>query len=360
MSSSISSSEPQRWGAFWRATLVIAVGTALFVYLFVVLVDPWGMLPLRLPLPRVPISTNARYSFPALAESGAFDSAIFGTSAVRLLRPAMLDALFGARFANLAMNSATAYEQTRLRGVFLRHHPAPRVVMIGLDEQWCAVGDVYSKFPPPSFQPQPFPEWMYGGSPWRGYLRVMNLYALQESANQFAVIAGLKAQRYGSDGYTSFVGDDRLYDPTRARMHLAGERAPDAPPPLEFDPTSLRFSVHDLLRQALVAIPQSTLKTLFFVPYHVALQGVPGSAHALELQTCKQRIAELVRPVPNLVLADFMIPSPITREDANYWDPHHYRIATAERLMNDLAGAAAGEAPPNGDYALILSRKRRD
>jgi hypothetical protein len=39
-----------------------------------------------------------------------------------------------------------------------------------------------------------------------------------------------------------------------------------------------------------------------------------------------------------------MIPSPITLDDDNYWDPRHYRIAIAERLARDLAAAAHGEA----------------
>ena len=82
------------------------------LYALVVAVDPWGSLPVSLPLPRVPISGNARFSFPALARSPAFDAAIFGTSTARLLQPAQLDPLFGARFVNLAMNSATAWEQT--------------------------------------------------------------------------------------------------------------------------------------------------------------------------------------------------------------------------------------------------------
>ena len=86
------------------------------IYAFVVLVDPFDTLPLSPPADRVPVATNARFAFPALARSPKFDSAIFGTSTSRLLRPAVLNAAFGARFANLAMNAATAYEQSRLLG----------------------------------------------------------------------------------------------------------------------------------------------------------------------------------------------------------------------------------------------------
>lgn len=355
MRSSISSSEPERWAAFWRTALLAATGSALLVYGFIVIVDPWGMLPLSPDLPRVPISTNARYSFPALAVSPAFDSAIFGTSAVRLLRPETLDPLFHARFANLSMNSATAYEQLRMLELFLAHHPRPRVVMIGLDIEWCLPGDAAPKFPPADFQPQPFPDWMYSGSSrWRGYLQVMNLYAVQEAVNQFAVMIGWKQQRYGSDGYTRFVPDDRLYDLARARTHIAEERASDEPPPPDFDPQHAHFATLDLLRRALGAVPAGTRKRLFFVPYHVALQGAPGSFYAVSFSACKRQLAELARAVPNLVLADFMIPSAITKLDENYWDAHHYRIGIADRLARGLALADAGRASPSGDFRLLL------
>src|ERR1700733_11757871 len=100
MSSSISSSDPQSSDPrAWRRFLLWLVGSGmgffLFVYVFVAVVDPWGVLPLSPPLPRVPISTNARFSFPALARSPAFDAAVFGTSTTRLLRPAILNGLFG-------------------------------------------------------------------------------------------------------------------------------------------------------------------------------------------------------------------------------------------------------------------------
>ncbi len=111
------------------------------VYAFVVLVDPFDTLPLSPPADRVPVATNARFSFPALARSERFDSAIFGTSTSRLLRPAVLNAEFGARFANLAMNAATVYEQSRLMAVFRTAHPAARMVLIGLDMRYCVTGD---------------------------------------------------------------------------------------------------------------------------------------------------------------------------------------------------------------------------
>jgi hypothetical protein len=75
----------------------------------------------------------------------------------RLLRPAVLDPGLDARFANLAMNDATVYEQARLMDVFRRAHPKARFVMVGLDAPWCITGNRYQKL-----TPRPFLALMYG------------------------------------------------------------------------------------------------------------------------------------------------------------------------------------------------------
>lgn len=327
MSSSISNSDPAAWRGFLRALLLAAGGVLAVLYGFVALVDPWGVLPLSPPLPRVPISTNARFSFPALARSQRFDSAILGTSTARLLQPAMLDPPFHARFVNLAMNAATAWEQSQLLAVFTRAHPHPKVVVIGLDAAWCDPV-------PERLTPRPFPAWMYGGSPWRGYWEILTPYAVQEAANQFAVMVGLKRRRYGLDGYTSFVPPDRDYDPARVAAAFARWPPPDtAPAPGPVDP---RFPALGLLRKVLAGLPAGTRKVLFFTPYHVSQQGAPGSATAERWAECKRRAAAIAGQA-GAELLDWMVPSPITRDRANYWDPLHYRVGIAERLSRGLA-----------------------
>ena len=194
------------------------------IYAFVVLVDPFDTLPLSPPADRAPVATNARFSFPALARSEKFDSTILGTSTSRLLRPAVLDAEFGARFANLAMNDATVHEQSRMLSVFARAHPAARLVLVGLDVRRCVTGDTYEKL-----TQRPFPEWMYESNPWLGYREMFNLYAVQEAGQQFGILTGIKRRRYGRDGYTSFVPPDSEYDAARVAMHLRAAE-PEIPP----------------------------------------------------------------------------------------------------------------------------------
>jgi hypothetical protein len=345
MNSSISSSEavpPLVWRWFLRRLLLSALALAVAIYLFVFIMDPFDTLPLSPPFDRTPIATNARYSFPALARKPEFDSVIIGTSTSRLLRPDELDRLFDARFVNLAMNSATAYEQERVGTLFARHHPKAKVALIGLDTVWCQTPMIEK------YTERSFPEWMYDDDPWNDYLEQFTLYAVEQAGVQFGVLTGLRPRPYGRDGYTNFLPDDAKYDVARARAKLyENGRTTAAVDPPEWVSDEARralvFPALPLLRALLESLP-ATLKIVFFVPYHVTAQPRPGSRSAVEWAECKTQIAALVARIPQARLVDFMIASPVTREDGNYWDPLHYRVAIASWLARSLRAAAEG--PP--------------
>jgi hypothetical protein len=347
MHSSTSSSELRlrnRWRRFFFLLVAVVLAVSATVYSFIVAVDPFATLPFSAPITRWPVDGNARYAFPSLARSARFDSAIFGTSTSRLLRPVVLDRLFDARFANLAMNSATAYEQGQLMELFTRHHPSARVVLVGLDAQWCPTEGGLQRF-----TGRPFPAWMYGADRWAGYLHMFNLYTLVKAGQAFAEFTGLKPEVYGRDGYTRFTPPDSDYDAARAATHLrtwgtyrlAGLR--NGPP------QDWRYPALDLLRARLDAMTPGTRKILFFVPYNRAVLPRPGDdATQRSWDECKRRVASLARAVPNTLALDFMFPSAITEPDTNYWDGLHYREATADRIAHDLAAAASrnGTADP--------------
>ena len=314
--------------------LLTALGMVAILWGFVVLVDPWDTLPLSPPAQRVPVSTNARFSFPALARSPRFDSAVFGTSTSRLLQPAQLDPGFGAHFVNLSMNSATAWEQARMLQVFLRAHPAPRAIIVGLDTEWCRPAIVRTTA-------RPFPEWMYAPSPWPAYLHMLTPYAVQEAANQFAILMGWHRRRYGLDGYTRFVPDDAAYDPARVDAAFARWPPPDASPAA--GEQHFAFPALAMLRDTLAPLPPDTRVALYFTPTHISQQGAPGSQTAAWWAACKQAAAGMAAARGASVL-DFMVPSAITADRSNYWDPLHYRESVAARLAAALARGADGDA----------------
>jgi hypothetical protein len=351
MPSSTSSSDPRVWRRFFRLCAGFAAAVTAVIYLFVVLVDPYDVLPLSVPADRPPVSTNARFSFPALARSARFDAAVFGTSTSRLLRPAVLDPLFDARFANLAMNDATPYEQRRLMELFIAAHPQAKAFALGIDVHWCATGE-----PDARFTPRPFPVWMYvhghWWDRWRGYAEMFNTYAVQEAGQQFGVLTGIKKPTYGRDGYTSFVPPDSEYDRVKVAEHMRGTVPDDPPGTRSGPPDTWRFPELDDLAALLARLPKQTTRILFFVPNNHRLQAADGTPVGAAWAECKRRAAALF---PGAVVVDFMIPSPITTDDDNYWDPRHYRVGIADRLARDLAVAAHGDA--SADYRILAPLK---
>jgi hypothetical protein len=293
------------------------------------------------------VATDARFAFPALARSQRFDSAIFGTSTSRLLRPGALDPGLDARFTNLAMNDATVYEQARLMEVFRRAHPDARFVMVGLDTPWCVTGNSYRKL-----TPRAFPAWMYGRDLWAGYAHMLNMYAVQEAGQEFGILVGIKHPVYGRNGYTSFVPPDSEYDPVRVAMHLR-EAPPDVPPGERSGPPSAwRYPALETLQEELARFPDSTRKILFFVPYNHVLFSPARSDGAVVWDECKHRVAAMANAMPGTIALDFMRPSPITEDDNNYWDALHYRIGVASRMASDIA-LAAGEGKQNVDFRIL-------
>ena len=351
MNSSTSSSEGKNWRAFFATLVGVAIALAGTIYAWVVVIDPFDTLPVSPDLDRVPIATNARYSFPALARHGRFDSAVIGTSTSRLLRPERLNDLFGASFANLAMNSATAYEQTQILGLFVRSHGAPRVVLIGIDTVWCEIGDDFERF-----TSRPFPAWMYDDNPWNDLREIFNFFSLEQAGRQLATMIGVRPVKYGRDGYTSFLPTPDQYDAEKVRQALWGEgpaRVVPVDPPVVLsaeERTALRFPTHRLMAAALAELPAQTQKILFFVPIHVAAQAVPGSEGAAQWRECKARMAAMAGAVENTRVVDFMIDSPVTARDGNYWDRLHYSVEIADQLAVDLhAGGAGGAAGTGGN-----------
>jgi len=333
----------------WRPALTACLATLFGIggalYAAILIVDPYDTVWFSPPLERVPISTNQRFSFPPLARKARFDSAIVGTSTTRLLEPARLNPLFDARFVNLSMNSGTAYEQMRLFDVFVRHHPAARTVIFGIDATFCQVGGVAEKF-----TPRPFPAWMYDEDRWNDLIHLFNFPAVEETGKAVATLLGWRDVKYGADGYTNFLPPRSAYDLAKARRNIYGDEtprrhAPISPPvaPSAAERSAWTFPALPYLARMLDRAPAGATKVLLFVPYHVHRQPVPGSLAAAQGAECKARVTAMAgRAAGETHVLDFMIDSRITRNDSNYWDPLHYSTEVAARLADLIAQGVRG------------------
>ena len=321
------------WRQFLRTFLIWAIALAGVCYGFVLLVDPYDTLPISLDFEREPISTNQRFSFPALAAKPRFDSAIIGTSTTRLLQPSQLNGLFDGAFVNLSMNSATTYEQFRIFKLFVRHHPAPKHVIFGIDREWCSTKVM------PKFTFRPFPPWLYDENRWNDLLYLFNFKAVEQAGRQFARLIGLREPKYGLDGYTNFLPPKAEYDIEKARSNLYGPQGPRshqaiAPPQDNYAAArrALVFPQHARMQAMLASLPDTTTKVLLFIPYHHINQPQPGSLADAVWQECKTRLTAMLPAGGNNHALDFMIPSAITERDENYWDPLHFSVEIADRL----------------------------
>ncbi len=343
------------WHSFLKWFLGTLAGTLLFLIAALWVVDPYGNLPGSPPFERTAMASNQRFSYPAVARDQRFDSAVVGTSTTRLLEPAALNKTLGGRFANLSMNSATFYEQARLFEVFRRAHEVPKTVIIGLDIVWCSSN---AKLPKYTFRR--FPEWMYDADPWNDLAHMFEVKSFEVLGRQAAYLLGLQAAKYGPDGYANFLPPDSEYDLQKARKHIYGEKGPRpriVPVPPVFVPAQTRaawtYPSHADLQDMLASLPAETRKILFFVPYHIINQHVRGTAGFAHWQECKDRVTRIVAPLDNAVLLDFMIESPLTSRDENYWDPLHYNGAVAETVSRLIARGAENGQAPSGEFVIL-------
>lgn len=340
------------WRRFIALFLGVAGGLGLAVVAFVAAMDPYGLRasPGRPPGPLM--DSNQRFMYPQVVRSGVYDAAVFGTSTARLLDPVDLDGTFGTRFANLAMNAATPFEQVQMARLFLRH-AEPRIVLFGLDGNWCAADAETRRF---TFRP--FPAWLYAQDASLRALRQVNWQSFTAAGAVLLHRLGRAPVRLREDGYAVFTPPESRYDAARAAFHIHSGRtalADDAHDAAPSRSDSDRMPALAWLDELLAAMPAATRRIVAFMPVHVAAQGAAGTSAARREAVCKMRVAEIGRRRGALVV-DFRIPSPVTREDTNYWDALHYRLPIAGRIVAALAAAQATGVDDVEGFYKVLSR----
>ena len=334
-----------------------AFGIAAAAYLFIVMLDPYGLrtAPGRAPTPIMDL--NQRFMYPQVVRSGRYDAAIFGTSTIRLLDPLRLGQAFEARFANLGLNAGTPWEQVQLASLFLRHVPAPKALVFGIDMTWCeADADTERK----RLTPRAFPPWLYDDDPLDDYPKLLNARSLEIAGRVLLNRLGLMPERIRGDGYEIFVPAEVRYDLGRARLHIWGVGGPHPITPEE-SPAVLKETERAAMAMPALAwlddllgrTPSRTMRILLFTPVHVAFLPRPGSLEAARDAECKRRVADIARR-RGATLVDFRNPSPVTTEDSNFWDPLHYRIGVAKRLVGALKQARdSGRDAEDGFYRVL-------
>ena len=206
---------PTACAGFARTAVVLALAALLFN----TLVDPYGANPLRLRFERPLMDINQRFMYPQVLRSGEYESAVFGTSTIRLLKPSDLEAALGGHFANFGMNAATPFEQSEAVRLFIAHTPNVRNLVWSLDRSWC---DPDAETPAKLLTERAFPPWLYDGSRWTTIPHLFNLRTLEIASRVVLNRLGLMKPRLPRDGYEVFTPPEASYDAARAAAHIWG------------------------------------------------------------------------------------------------------------------------------------------
>lgn len=323
------------WSKFIWTFCLAAAFSAAFFYLVIVLVDPYDSVPFSLPLEREPVSTNQRFAYPSLARKQAFDSAVIGTSTARLLKPERLNQLSGNNWVNLAMNSATAYEQMEMLKLFLRHHPEAKHIVIGIDDAWCRPAKEIQQF---TFRP--FPPWMYDDNRWNDLLYVFNDKSLENTVRLIEYWLGKREAKYDRTGYRDFTDDFGKYDDAVARVRLYPDGDEDsnrefqALAPIPPDTATVgKYPNHDLLARVLSSSHGARKISILFMPMH----GHYLRRGADNYRACKGSLLDTIDGEEQVEIIDRMHIDQMTNEDRHYWDPLHYTTEVARVLEQEIS-----------------------
>jgi hypothetical protein len=336
---------PARWRRFAKTLLATFAGGLAICYAFILVVDPYQVVPFSPPMPRPNIDTSQRHFYPAIIRHGNFDSYIVGNSTIRLFDPDIFDAHLGGRFANLGMNAATAWEQMQMAGLFLRVRGAPKTMIVGLDQAWC---DQRADQPDRILTIRSFPDWMFDDNPWNDFLYLLNGKTLETATRVVMTDLGYGRIRLGTNGFSVYTPPDDSYDLAAAQHRIWGDRehkvVPVVPPVVlsAAERTALQFPAHPWLDSQLAANGPATRTIFVWVPQSIAVLPAPGSRDAAVEEACKLRIDAIARRY-GVTVVDWRIASKLAADDSTFWDPYHHRLPIAQRIQNDLFKALAGE-----------------
>lgn len=344
-------SDHPRWKKFLCWLIASFCSLVLITAAFIYIVDPFDVSPIGVRAERPVMDLNQRFYYPLIVRTKKFDSYVFGTSTGRLLNPAELETEFGGRFANLGMNSATAWEQMQLMEFLLRENGPPKTIVIGVDGPWCDEAADKNRL---TFRI--FPEWMYDKNPLNDWLHQYNGRTLEIAGRLVAYWLGKREPRIPINGYEVFVPPESEYDALRAKAYIHAQQ-PLNETSLDQAP-DLHFPALVWLDDYMQRLNKKTQVIFVFMPIHaIGIPKNPYSARGEWEKQCKQGFADIAER-RNALAIDFRIPSDLTQEDENFWDNLHARVPVFTRITRDMGSASRNPKLHSGKGWKILKPKK--
>jgi hypothetical protein len=331
MSSSISSSDrvadrlPAAWARFVAAFVGAAAAAFVLLFALVLALDPYDAGRFALVVKRGVPWQGPRTANASRGRDPAYDSAVIGNSRVQLLKPETLGAGTGAAFVSLIVPGTGPREQLVILDYFRRQHRSVRMVVIGLDGDWCTTNPMQPLY-------NPFPFWLYSESDLtflRGLLRYDVLERLQ---NRIRQLVG-RQKLAPADGYWNYERDYEALgyakvESLRQRLHKEG--------PTAFENHSGVFPFAGRLGAELAKLPPQTVAVMVRPPVFVTGLPKPGTLAASADVACRDAFADVAAARPRTALVDWRVDRPENRQAENWFDHTHYRVTLAQQLEADV------------------------
>ena len=324
MNSSTSISEPSHWRRLLRRYVASTLIVGAAVVGLLLALDPYDTGRFSLLPAHGVANFGQRLAFASVARRPDVDAAIIGNSTIQLIDPARLSYLIGHKVVSLAVPGSGPVEQLALADYFRRQHQhnADLNFVFGLDQSWCTTTN-------PIIPSYPFPFWLYSNDPLDYVVNMLRYKSFEAAARRLKLLAGLDRPAR-ADGY---------HDYDTGKAWHAPEFDEVAAPKLQSGGhvAASDFTALPLLQRFLASVGPKARAVLVFPPRHVSAIPAAGSAAAAELAACKEAFRQLVETRSNTWMVDFLIDSPFTRREDDFWDTIHYRGPVARAIEDRLA-----------------------
>lgn len=317
------------WRGFIVVTVIAVAGILLGYLALAVAIDPYetgrstlfSRNSVRPQGPRTAVVLRGR--------NPAYDAAVIGNSHIQLVEPATLSKATGLSFVQLSVPATGPAEQFAVLDWFLRHHPAPKAIVLSADEFWCTDDPAFTS-------EHPFPYWLIGD--WPAYLRgLLRFAAAQETVVRIGWLLNPHRNTAVSDGWwnyeTNYLMQGFGRDPKLiARLEIPG--GPESEPHLAGP-----FPIAGRFRAALSAIPARTPVVLVFPPVYAVSEPPPGSPRAKAEASCREAIRADLAAHPLSTIVDWRDGRPQTHDPTLFFDKSHYRVPLGEMITSEIATA---------------------
>ena len=263
-----------------------------------------------------------------------------------MFHPASLDETFGGKFMNLSIWGGIPNESRLLAHIFARIHPAPKTIMIGIDTTWCGGHELAPR------ALNQFPLWAYDKPDLWDARHLFNYTAVEDAYRQLGNITEYRPLAIDPDGFTSSLPDESQFIPAKVRERIYGQEQPKPIPEIDYaridelvKSSPQDYPSIDSLKEIFSLFSPDTKFIIFFAPYHLYTQRAEGLSTETYFEGCKRAVVNVANTRPKTEVFDFMIDSPITRDDRNYWDAIHANISTSE-IGSDFDGKSRKGAIP--------------